>query len=157
MNKAMVIGYLGANPETRYTEGGTCVTTFSVATTEKWRDKQTGELKEDTEWHRVTAFGRTGEIAGEYLSKGSHVFVEGRIKTEKYTDKEGAERYSTKIIASGIEMLGSKNKDAGSQGCKQSAASREHRGDFGDNRKTSRQAAGKQAPPPDDFEDDIPF
>lgn len=112
INKVIVVGNIGKDPETRYTASGTAITTISVATSEKWKDKQTGEQKEHTEWHRVQFFGRLAEIAGEYLHKGSQVYVEGKLKTDKYTDREGIERYSTNIVAHEMQMLGGK-PDAG--------------------------------------------
>lgn len=105
INKAILIGNLGRDPETRQTSGGAQVTSFSIATTEAWTDKATGEKKENTEWHRVTTFGKLAEVAGEYLKKGSAVYVEGRIKTSKY-EKDGQTHYSTEIVASDMQMLG---------------------------------------------------
>jgi single-strand DNA-binding protein len=113
INKVIIVGNVGKDPETRYTAGGSAITTLSVATSEQWKDKQTGENKEHTEWHRVKFFGRLAEIAGEYLRKGSQVYVEGRLKTDKYTDKEGVERYSTDIIADEMQMLGSRQGGEG--------------------------------------------
>jgi len=106
INKVILVGNLGADPETRYTTGGSAVTTIRIATSESWRDKQTGEQQERTEWHRVKFFGRLAEIAGEYLKKGRQVYVEGSLRTDKYTDKEGIERYTTEIIANEMQMLG---------------------------------------------------
>lgn len=113
INKVIIVGNVGKDPETRYTAGGSAITTLSVATSEQWKDKQTGENKEHTEWHRVKFFGRLAEIAGEYLRKGSQVYVEGRLKTDKYTDKEGVERYATDIIADEMQMLGSRQSGEG--------------------------------------------
>ena len=106
VNKAILIGNLGKDPEVRYTAGGSAVANLSVATTESWKDKQTGEKKEATEWHRVVLFGKTAEIAGQYLKKGRTVYIEGRLQTRKYQDKEGVERYSTEIVGSDMQMLG---------------------------------------------------
>lgn len=108
INKVIIVGNVGKDPDTRYTAGGSGITTLSVATSEQWTDKQTNEKKEHTEWHRVKFFGRLAEIAGEYLRKGSQVYVEGKLQTDKYTDKEGIERYSTDIIAEKMQMLGGK-------------------------------------------------
>ena len=108
VNRVTIAGNLGADPETRYTQSGSAITTIKVATSEQWKDKQTGERQERTEWHRIKFFGKLAEIAGEYLHKGSQVYVEGSIRTDKYTDKEGVERYSTDIIANEMQMLGSK-------------------------------------------------
>lgn len=140
VNKVIILGNLGKNPETKYTAGGDAVTNLSIATTEKWKDKS-GERQEKTEWHRVTLFGRMAEVAGEYLVKGSAAYIEGRLQTDKYTDKDGVERYATKIIADRLQLLG--------------------RPEGGD-----RQEAGAARPANpaavtkkniDDFDDDIPF
>lgn len=106
VNKVILIGNLGADPETRYTASGSAITTIRLATSESWKDKQTGEAQERTEWHRVKFFGRLAEISGEYLKKGRQVYVEGAIRSDKYTDKEGIERWSTDIIANEMQMLG---------------------------------------------------
>lgn len=105
INKVILVGNVGKDPETRYSAGGMAVTTVSVATSESWKDKQTGEQKEKTEWHRVKFFGRLAEIAGEYLKKGSQVYVEGSLRTEEY-EKDGVKRYSTDIVAAEMQMLG---------------------------------------------------
>ena len=104
VNKAIVLGRLGRDPETRYTQDGKAICSFSVATSEEWKDKQTGEKRERTEWHNITAFGRLGEICGQYLSKGQQVYIEGRLQTDEY-EKDGIKRYSTKIIAATMQML----------------------------------------------------
>ena len=108
INKAILIGNLGRDPELSYTPSGLAVARFSLATTEQWNDKETGEKKERTEWHRIVAFGKLAEVCGEYLSKGKQVYVEGRIQTSSY-EKDGITRYSTDIIASQMQMLGPKN------------------------------------------------
>jgi len=105
VNKVIVLGNLGRDPETRYTPDGASVTTVSIATTSSWKDKNTGEKREETEWHRVVFFGRIAEIASEYLRKGSACYVEGRLKTRKWTDKDGVEKYSTEIVADQIQLL----------------------------------------------------
>jgi single-strand DNA-binding protein len=115
VNKVILIGNLGADPETRYTASGSALCTIRLATSESWKDKQTGEQQERTEWHRVKFFGRLAEIAGEYLKKGRQVYIEGSIRTDKYTDKEGIERYSTDIIANEMQMLGGTG-EGGSRG-----------------------------------------
>jgi single-strand DNA-binding protein len=115
INKVILVGNLGADPETRYTQGGAAITTIKVATSESWKDKQTGEQQERTEWHRVKFFGRLAEIAGEYLKKGRQVYVEGSLRTDKYTDKDGVERYTTDIIADEMQMLGG-NPGGGGEG-----------------------------------------
>ncbi|WP_201315589.1 single-stranded DNA-binding protein [Dyella sp. EPa41] len=106
INKVIIVGNLGADPETRYTGGGSAITSLRIATSETWTDKQSGEKQERTEWHRVKLFGRLAEIAGEYLKKGRQVYIEGSLRTDKYTDKDGIERYSTDIIANEMQMLG---------------------------------------------------
>ena len=106
INKVILVGNLGADPEVRYTSSGTAITSLSVATSESWTDKQSGEKQERTEWHRVKLFGRLAEIAGEYLKKGRQIYIEGSLRTDKYTDKQGVERYSTDIVASEMQMLG---------------------------------------------------
>jgi single-strand DNA-binding protein len=111
VNKVILIGNLGKDPETRYLPSGDAVTNISVATSEKWKDKS-GETQEHTEWHRVAFFGKTAEIAGEYLKKGSPVYVEGRIRTRKWQDKEGQDRYSTEIVADRMQLLGGRGGGA---------------------------------------------
>lgn len=106
VNKVILVGNLGADPETRYSASGTAMCTVSLATSESWKDKQTGEMQDRTEWHRVKFFGKLAEIAGEYLKKGRQVYIEGSIRSSKYTDKEGVERWSTDIIANNMQMLG---------------------------------------------------
>jgi single-strand DNA-binding protein len=109
VNKVILIGNLGRDPETRYMPNGEAVTNVTLATTETWKDRTSGERQEKTEWHRVTFYRRLGEIAGEYLKKGSQVYVEGRLETRKWTDKEGKDRYTTEIIATEMKMLGSRS------------------------------------------------
>ena len=116
VNKVIVVGNLGADPETRYLPSGEAVTNIRVATTDKWKDKASGEMKEATEWHRISFFGRLAEIAGEYLKKGSQVYIEGRIRTRKYQDKDGVERYSTEIIGDRMQMLGSRSGAGAGEG-----------------------------------------
>lgn len=116
VNKAILIGNLGKDPEVRYTPDGTAVANFSIATSEQWKDKATGEKREKTEWHRIVAFRRLGEICGEYLSKGRQVYIEGRIQTRDWEDKDGIKRYSTEIVASQMQMLGSRDDFGGSRG-----------------------------------------
>src|SRR3954469_23750003 len=106
VNKVIIVGNLGADPETRYTPGGDAITNIRVATTDKWKDKASGEMKEATEWHRIAFFGRLAEVAGEYLKKGSQVYVEGSLRTRKWQDKDGQDRYSTEIRADVMQMLG---------------------------------------------------
>jgi len=109
VNKVIIVGNLGRDPETRYTPDGAAMTNISVATTSQWKDKTTGEKREETEWHRVAFFGRLAEVAGEYLRKGSQVYIEGRLRTRKWQDKEtGQDRFSTEIVADVMQMLGSR-------------------------------------------------
>ena len=107
VNKVILVGKLGADPEVRYTSGGSAVATFSIATNERWNDKNTGERQERTEWHRIVAWGRLGEICGEYLSKGKQVYIEGKLRTRSWEDREGNKRYTTEILAQNMQMLGS--------------------------------------------------
>ncbi len=163
VNKVILVGNLGADPEVKYTAGGTAICTLSVATSESWKDKQSGEQQERTEWHRVKMFGRLAEIAGEYLKKGRQIYVEGSIRTDKYTDKEGIQRYSTDIIGNEMQMLGG-NEGGGSGGGGGGGGNRD-RGDDPPARGAPRgpQSAPERqsAPAPsrnDSFEDDeIPF
>jgi single-strand DNA-binding protein len=113
VNKVTILGNLGKDPEMRYLPNGDAVSNFTVATSETWKDKQTGEQKEQTEWHRIVAFRRLGEICGEYLRKGSKVFVEGRLQTRKYTNQQGQEVYSTEIVANEMQMLDSRGQGQG--------------------------------------------
>ena len=143
INKCIIIGNLGRDPETRYLPSGEQVTSIAVATTDKWKDKATGEQKEQTEWHRISFFGKLAEIAGQYLKKGSQVYIEGRLRTRKYTDKEGIDRYATEIIADTMQMLGSRQEGQQSTG----------RNSYSEAKQTGRRAA------PSDYDDssDIPF
>ena len=115
LNKATIIGNLGGDPEVRYTQGGSAVANFTVATSERWKDKD-GQQQEQTEWHRIVAFARLGEICGEYLSKGSKVYIEGRIQTRSWDDKDGNKRYTTEIVAREMKMLDSKPGAGGGGG-----------------------------------------
>ena len=112
VNKVILIGNLGRDPETRYTTGGDAITNLNIATSEQWKDKS-GEKQERTEWHRVVLFGRQAEIAGEYLKKGRSVYIEGRLQTRKYTDKDGVEKYSTEIVGDRMQLLGSRDGGGG--------------------------------------------
>jgi single-strand DNA-binding protein len=132
VNKAILVGTLGKDPEQRFMPNGNAVCNISVATSEQWKDKQTGEKQERTEWHRVSMFGKLAEIAGEYLRKGSQVYLEGKIQTRKWQDKEGKDRYSTEIVADQMQMLGGK-------------------------RDSSAPAAGETLSQAAPFDDDIPF
>ena len=145
INKVILVGNLGADPEVRYTAGGTAIASLSIATSEQWTDKQSGQKQERTEWHRVKLFGRLAEIAGEYLKKGRQVYVEGSLRTDKYTDKQGVERYSTDIIAIELQMLGG---DGGKQEGSRRAPSRQDHNDYSNQGASSRHG--------DDFDDDLP-
>jgi single-strand DNA-binding protein len=113
INKVILIGNLGADPEVRYTTSGGAVANLRLATSESWKDKQTGENREQTEWHRLVMFGRLGEIAGEYLKKGSKIYVEGRIQTRKWQDRDGNDRYTTEIVANDMQMLDGRGEGGG--------------------------------------------
>lgn len=116
INKVILVGHLGKDPETRYAPSGDAICNFSIATSESWKDKNTGEKKEQTEWHRISMFGKLAEIAGQYLTKGSLVYIEGKLQTRKWQDKEGNERYTTEIRADQMKMLGGKNDRQGNSG-----------------------------------------
>ncbi|HWQ38380.1 MAG TPA: single-stranded DNA-binding protein [Burkholderiales bacterium] len=150
VNKVILIGNLGRDPEVRYLPSGDAVANLSIATTETWKDKN-GEKQEQTEWHRVALFGKQAEIAGEYLKKGSQVYIEGRLQTRKWTDKEGQERFTTEIRAERMQMLGSRS--GGSE--RMPAPEEERAPPSGAAKKTA--AAGTKAGNFDDMEDDIPF
>lgn len=154
VNKVILVGNLGADPETKYLPSGDAVTNIRLATTDRWKDKASGEMKEATEWHRIAFFGRLAEIAGEYLKKGSQVYVEGRIRTRKWQDKEGQDRYSTEIVADSMQMLGSRAGSGEPRGEPRGepAKAGESRGGA-----ASAPAAKKPAGKFDDMEDDIPF
>lgn len=151
INKVIIVGNLGADPETRYLPSGEAVTNIRVATTDRWKDKASGEMKEATEWHRVAFFGRVAEIAGEYLKKGSQVYVEGSLRTRKWQDKDGNDRYSTEIRGDVMQMLGSR---AGS-GEPRSAGGGKDAGE--PQTETAPRPAKKPAGKFDDMADDIPF
>lgn len=167
VNKVILVGNCGQDPETRYTPSGTAITNVSVATSDVWKDKQSGQPQERTEWHRVVFFNRLAEIAGEYLKKGSKVYVEGRLQTRKWQDQQGQDRYTTEIVASEMQMLDSRG-DAG-QGASNSYAppmddSYAPQGGGMNARPQGQSQGGRasshQAPPPpdmDSFDDDIPF
>jgi len=153
VNKVIVVGNLGADPETRFLPSGKAITNIRVATTDKWKDKANGEMKEATEWHRISFFGRLAEIAGEYLKKGSQVYVEGSLRTRKWQDKDGQDRYSTEIRADVMQMLG--RREGGGE---PRAESGEMRGERGAPKAAEAKApAKKPAGKFDDMEDDIPF
>jgi single-strand DNA-binding protein len=153
VNKVILIGNLGRDPETRYMPDGGAVTNISIATTETWKDKA-GEKQEKTEWHRVAFFNKLAEIAGEYLKKGSQVYVEGRLQTRKWQDKDGADKYMTEIVADRMQMLGSR---AGMGGADRGGPEAPERESGGNAAKPASRPAAKAGGKFDDFEDDIPF
>jgi len=157
VNKVILIGNLGADPETRAMPSGTTVANLRIATSESWRDKQTGEQQERTEWHRVALFGRLAEVAGEYLRKGSQVYIEGSLRTRKWQDKQGNERYSTEIVGNDMQMLGGRGGGAGGgqapgAGGGAAGGGRESGGEEGGSPSPSRGGGGGE-----EFDDDIPF
>lgn len=147
VNKVILIGHIGADPDLRYMPSGSAATTLSVATNESWKDKQTGERQERTEWHRVVCFNRLGEIAGEYVKKGSKVYIEGSLRTRKWQDQQGNDKYTTEIVASDIQMLDAKGSVSG--------------GDFADMDQSQApqqtRAAAPKASASETLDDDIPF
>jgi single-strand DNA-binding protein len=163
INKVILIGNLGADPETRYMPSGSAVTNLRIATSEQWKDKESGEQQERTEWHTVAMFGRLAEIAAEYLRKGSQVYIEGRLRTRKWQDRDGNDRWTTEVVANDMQMLG---------GRMQGGADAPARGGYGggagggggaEPRRAessgggSSRAAESSAAPVEDFDDDIPF
>ncbi len=165
LNKVTLIGNLGADPEVRFMPSGGSVANISLATTRRWKDKQTGERKEATEWHRVIFFNRLAEIAGEYLKKGSQIYVEGRLQTRKWQGQDGQDRYTTEILAQELHMLGSRSGGTGHFGADQPQHSG-HTSASGSSPNSQPGAAPQTnagsmpSPPPpdyDDFDDDIPF
>jgi single-strand DNA-binding protein len=153
VNKVILIGNLGRDPETRYTTGGDAVTNLNIATTETWKDKS-GEKQEKTEWHRVVLFGRQAEIAGEYLKKGRSVYIEGRLQTRKYNDKDGVEKYATEIVGDRMQLLGSREASGGGDTEFSGGGGRRESGAPAGGGKP---AAAAKKPATDDFDDDIPF
>jgi len=165
VNKVILLGNLGRDPETRYTTGGDAVTNLNIATSEQWKDKN-GEKQERTEWHRVVLFGRQAEIAGEYLKKGRSVYIEGRLQTRKYTDKDGVEKYSTEIVGDRMQLIGGAREGGGGDdempgggGGGGARPPSRGSGSGGGGGGGQRPAGGGGGPKkgPDDFDDDIPF
>ena len=161
VNKVIIVGNLGRDPEVRHLPNGDAVANIAVATTDKWKDKNTGEQKEQTEWHRVSFFGKLAEIVGQYLHKGSQVYIEGKLQTRKYTDKDGVEKFATEIRADTMQMLG--GRPAGEGGGQQRGESRQQNSAPQQRQAAptqQRQAPRQQAHAPDgfsDMDDDIPF
>lgn len=142
INKVILVGNLGADPEVRYMPSGGAVANISIATSESWKDKQSGQTQERTEWHRVVFFNRLAEIAGEYLRKGGKVYVEGSLRTRKWQDQSGAEKYTTEIVASEMQMLDSRGEGAGSPAPRQAQ---------------SQSSSPAEPVAEEEFDDDIPF
>ncbi|MDX1526578.1 MAG: single-stranded DNA-binding protein [Pseudidiomarina maritima] len=177
INKVILIGNLGQDPEVRYTQTNTAIANISIATSETWKDKQTGEPREQTEWHRCVAYRRLAEIAGEYLKKGSKVYVEGRLQTRKWQGQDGVERYTTEIVINDLQMLDSRGGDQGgysnNRPSNQNKNQPQNQGGQGQNFNApannqnqsfqqSNQSSGQQSPSPEpfnggDYDDDIPF
>lgn len=162
VNKVIIVGTLGNDPEVKYSASGSAIANLSVATSEQWKDKQTGEKKEQTEWHRVVIFGKLAEVAGEYLRKGSQVYIEGQLRTRKWTDSNGVDKYTTEIVipqmGGVMQMLGGKRDDSVQQTRQQSG--QQPQGGWGTNQqqqppKQQSQQGGNE--PPIGFSDDIPF
>ena len=167
VNKVILVGNLGNDPEIRYMPNGGAVASITIATSESWRDKQTGEQREKTEWHRVSLFGKLAEVAGEYLRKGSQVYIEGQLQTRKWQDQQGQDRYATEVVVQGfngvMQMLGGK---AQGQGGQQQAPAQQQQGGRGQPQQPAQQRQPQQQQrtqqqqyndPPMDFDDDIPF
>lgn len=170
VNKVILIGNLGRDPEVRYAASGSAICNITIATSRQWKDRSTGERQEETEWHRVVLYDRLGEIAGEYLKKGSPCYIEGRLKTRKWQDKEGLDRYTTEIIADSLQLLGSRGDSGGAgsnydEGGGYAAAPRAAQAPNRPAAAPARQAPSRQAPQQpasggtgfDDMDDDIPF
>ncbi|GAA6137647.1 single-stranded DNA-binding protein [Arenicella sp. 4NH20-0111] len=168
VNKVIIVGNLGNDPEVRYSNNGAAIANISVATSDSWKDKNTGERQERTEWHRIVMFNRLGEIAGEYLKKGSKVYIEGKLQTRKWQDQQGQDRYSTEIVADQMQMLDSRGGgmgQGGGGGFQQQPAQQNQFGggasqqQYGGGQK--QQGGSQQQPsapqPANDFDDDIPF
>lgn len=159
INKATILGVLGRDPEVKYASNGNAVCTLSVATNEEWKDKQTGEKKEAVEWHSVKIFGRLAEVAGEYLTKGARVYLEGKIKTESW-EKDGEKKYKTVIIADEMIMLGEPGAQRASRpaiGDREGVEKMRSQGVASSNQRGGLSGQAKTPPPADDFEDDVPF
>lgn len=154
VNKVILVGHLGQDPEVRYLTSGGAVSNITLATSESWRDKQTGETKEKTEWHRVVLFGKLAEVAGEYLRKGSQVYIEGALQTRKWTDQAGVEKYTTEVVVNvggTMQMLGGRSQGGGN-GQQQQAIQQQPNG--ANNMAQQRQNSASTPPP---FDDDVPF
>ena len=175
VNKVIIVGNLGNDPEVRYAQSGSAIANISVATSDSWKDKTTGEKQERTEWHRIVMFNRLGEIAGEYLKKGSKVYIEGKLQTRKWQDQSGQDRYSTEIVADQMQMLdsrgggmgggqggggyggGQQNQGGGYGGGQQNQGGQQQGGGQQQQGGGQQQQSPQQPAPATDFDDDIPF
>jgi len=157
VNKVILVGNLGNDPETRYLPSGGAVTNITVATSETWKDKQSGQAQERTEWHRVVFFNRLAEIAGEYLKKGSKVYVEGSLRTRKWQDQGGQDRYTTEIVASEMQMLDSRGAGGSAGGGDYEAPAPRRQSSSGSNSNNNPPVSNEPPPNFDNFDDDIPF
>ena len=157
INKVILIGHLGADPETRAMPSGMTVANLRLATTESWKDKQSGEQQERTEWHNVALFGRLGEIAAEYLRKGSQVYIEGRLRTRKWQDKEGRDRYTTEIVGNEMQMLGGRGGGGGAAAGGGGLPEASPRADVPENAAAGAGVGAGAGASRDEFDDDIPF
>lgn len=150
VNLHIILGNVGKDPEVRYTTSGNAVCELSIATTEKWKDKNTGELQEQTTWHRVVFWGRQAEVCGEYVKKGNQIYVEGQPYTDEWEDKEGNKRYTGKVRGTKLQLIGGKPPQS-DRPRQQESSHNQAQG------RTQRPQQQREAPPPDDFEDDVPF
>jgi single-strand DNA-binding protein len=166
VNKVILVGNLGQDPEVRYTPGGAAITTISIATSDSWKDKNSGQMQEKTEWHRVVFFGKLAEIAGEYLHKGSQVYVEGKLTTRKWQDKQGQDRYTTEVVVDGfngvMQMLGGRGEGAGQGGGRPQQQGQPAQQQNYQQQGHQPQPGAQPAPQPsgdfdNSFDDDIPF
>ncbi|MDA8402670.1 MAG: single-stranded DNA-binding protein [Desulfobacteraceae bacterium] len=156
LNKVMLIGNLGKDPELRFTQAGLAVASFSIATGEEWTDKASNEKKEKTEWHRIVAFGKLGEICGKYLTKGKQIYVEGKLQTRSW-EQDGVTKYTTEIVASDMHMLGTKGADGASYSQEAGYENRQQQAAPSQSPSQGQGPAAMQPPPPGGFDDDIPF
>jgi single-strand DNA-binding protein len=159
INKVILVGNLGADPEVRFTGSGSAVANLSIATTDRWRDRNSGDMQERTEWHRVVLFGKQAEVAEQYLRKGRQVYIEGRLQTRKWQDRDGNDRWSTEIVAQDMQMLGGGGRGGGdADGPPDMEYDQQESGDSRGGSGGAGQGSGRPARPAgDDFDDDIPF
>ncbi len=157
VNKVILVGHLGKDPETRYMPNGDAITNATLATSESWKDKQTGEKKEQTEWHRLVFYRKLAEIAGQYLRKGSLIYIEGSLKTRKWQDKDGQDRYTTEITVNEMTMLGGRGDAGGGQSSGEPQQRQQQQRPQGNGGGQQQRQSAPQSRGFDDFEDDIPF